>query len=347
VAPYVVTMPQLGESVSEGTINRWLVKPGDHIAEFDAMVEITTDKVDAEVPSPVTGTLTEILAEDGAVVPVGEGIAIMDIDDGGTEAPAKAAPAVSDEVNGAAPAEVSPHDVATPRGGDESIALTPVRRQIAETMSRAKATIPHAWQAQEVDMSGVRESIAAHREATLRDHGARLTYVPYVVAAAARSLHRNRIVNASFEGDRVVLHHDVNIGVAVALDDGVIVPVVKDAGSLGIAGLAAAIDDLVTRARDHRLSAADVAGGTFTVNNSGALGTLFSYSVITPGQAGVLTMGAVVERPVAVNQKIEVRPMMYLCFSLDHRVMDGLQASEFLRDCKQWLEGITVATPLS
>lgn len=343
---YVVTMPQLGESVSEGTISRWLVKPGDHIAEFDAMVEITTDKVDAEVPSPVTGTVTEILAEDGAVVPVGGGIAVMHIDDGAEESPTRTAPAVSGMGNGAAPTAAVPTDVATLRSGDESVPLTPTRRHIAETMSRAKATIPHAWQAQEVDMTGVRESIAAHRDAILRDHGARLTYVTYVVAAAAVSLRQNRIVNASFEGDRVVLHSNVNIGVAVALDDGVIVPVVKDAGSLGVADLAVAIDDLVTRARAHRLSTSDVAGGTFTVNNSGALGTLFSYSVITPGQAGVLTMGAVVERPVALNQKIEVRPMMYLCFSLDHRVMDGLQGSEFLRGCRQWLEDITAATPL-
>jgi 2-oxoisovalerate dehydrogenase E2 component (dihydrolipoyl transacylase) len=375
---YVVTMPQLGESVTEGTISRWLVAPGDHVAEFDAMVEINTDKVDAEVPAPFTGVLETILAPEGAVVPVGADIAVMEVEMAGStdvpalpviDAPAPAAEERAGHARDSGDSPVGPETVIPPasvpspvpvpvsvlRGaaatpqpsldGDEIVVLTPTRRRIAERMALSKATIPHAWQTQEVDMSGVAGSLAANRGAVRREHGVSLSFLTYVVAATAASLQKFPEVNSTFADDRIIVHHAVNIGVAVGLPDGVIVPVIRNADRLSIPELARALSDLTTRARARQLVADDLSGGTFTVNNSGSLGTLLSYSVIAPGQSAVVTMGSVVDRPVAVNGKAEVRPMMYLSLSLDHRVMDGLQASSFLGTCRQWLESVTPASP--
>jgi pyruvate/2-oxoglutarate dehydrogenase complex dihydrolipoamide acyltransferase (E2) component len=373
---YTVTMPQLGESVTEGTISRWLVSAGDRVAEFDAMVEINTDKVDAEVPAPVTGVLTEILAPEGAVVPVGADIAVMEVESSAgvetgsavaVEAPVAAMPqgdvpdqrATPEAVAATAPTPAStglerptpPAPTASsPRpslDGDEVVLLTPSRRLIAERMAVSKATIPHAWQVQEVDMSGVAASLAAHRGSVRRQHGASLSFLAYMVAAAAQALRKSPEVNATFADDRIIVHRAINIGIAVGLPEGVVVPVIKHADQLSVAELAVALSDLTTRARARQLVASDVSGGTFTVNNSGALGTLLSYSVIAPGQSAVVTMGSVVDRPVAVDGKAEIRPMMYLSLSLDHRVMDGLQASAFLGACREWLEGVTAMSPVS
>jgi 2-oxoisovalerate dehydrogenase E2 component (dihydrolipoyl transacylase) len=381
---YLVTMPQLGESVTEGTISRWLVNPGDRVAEFDAMVEINTDKVDAEVPAPVTGVLTEILAPEGSVVPVGADIAVLevngaaggDIDLTTTEVVAIPSPEPSTTRQQAAVAQLEAADdssvpvvlarepeVPTPARrraasrtatsvapllsleGDEIKPLTPTRRRIAERMALSKATIPHAWQMQEVDMSAVGGSLKVNRGAVRRQYGVSLSFLTYMVAAAAASLRKFPEVNSTFSEDGIIVHRAINIGVAMGLPEGVIVPVIKNADRLSIPELAVALGDLTVRARARQLVTADLSGGTFTVNNSGSLGTLLSYSVIAPGQSAVITMGSVVDRPVAVNGKAEVRPMMYLSLSLDHRVMDGLQASSFLGACRQWLESVTPTEP--
>jgi 2-oxoisovalerate dehydrogenase E2 component (dihydrolipoyl transacylase) len=376
---YLVTMPQLGESVTEGTISRWLINPGDRIVEFDAMVEINTDKVDAEVPAPVTGVLTEILAPEGAVVPVGADIAVMEVasvadPDVTAAAPAPDSATTSQQADSAdaepgasspQPVDIGRSPVASPLplkssapsagatsaipqpglDGDEIVRLTPMRRRIAENMALSKATIPHAWQVQEVDMSGVARSLAANRGSVRRQHGASLSYLHFVVAAAAASLRQLPEVNSTFAEDHLVVHRAINIGIAVGLPEGVVVPVIKGADRLAIADLAIAIGDLTTRARARQLVTEDVSGGTFTVNNSGSLGTLLSYSVIAPGQSALVTMGSVVDRPIAVSGTVEVRPMMYLSLSLDHRVMDGLKAAEFLGACRQWLEGVTPTNP--
>lgn len=381
---YLVTMPQLGESVTEGTISRWLVNPGDRVAEFDAMVEINTDKVEAEVPAPVTGVLTEILAPEGAVVPVGADIAVLevngaaggDIDAATTEVAAipAAEPSTTRQQTAVAQSDAADDssvpdavaqqpEVPTPAGrrlasrtaavvapqtsleGDEIIPLTPTRRRIAERMALSKATIPHAWQMQEVDMSAVGGSLKANRGTVRRQYGVSLSFLTYMVAAAAASLRKFPEVNSTFAEDGIVVHRAINIGVAMGMPEGVIVPVVKNADRLSIPELAVALGDLTARARARQLVTADLSGGTFTVNNSGSLGTLLSYSVIAPGQSAVVTMGSVVDRPVAVNGKAEVRPMMYLSLSLDHRVMDGLQASSFLGACRQWLESVTPTEP--
>ncbi|HEX2680922.1 MAG TPA: dihydrolipoamide acetyltransferase family protein [Candidatus Dormibacteraeota bacterium] len=413
-----VVMPQLGESVHEGTISKWLVKPGDKVVEFEPMLEVDTDKVNAEVPAPVSGILREILAKEGQTVQAGAEIAVVETGDGATAPaetpPAAAAPAAeapvepsprpsplrgegkgegreeksseahryspgvlmaADElkvdlsrVTGtglggrvtkkdvqefasrgkaaapAAPAPAAPQ--AAPTEGDQVVQLTRVRRLIAENMTRAKQTIPHAWQTQEVDMSGVVANRNANKAAFQKQEGFSLTYLPYVMAGAISALREHPEVNSTFNETELIIHRDINLGISVGLEDTLLVPVVRRADGLSVAGLARAVNDIAVRARNKHLKADELTGGTFTVNNSGTFGTLFSYSVINPGQAGILTMEAIVERPVAVQGMIGIKPMMYLCFSFDHRVLDGLQAARFLTSCRKWLEAVTVESPV-
>jgi len=424
-----VTMPQLGESVHEATISRWLVQPGERVVEFEPMLEVETDKVSAEVPSPVTGVLKEVLVTDGDTVRAGAEIALVELESDGAGPASGAGPApedgqppppksVAEQIGPAPSAEtreplgttqtahpadakhrfspavlmlseehqvdlnavpgtglggrVTKKDVLTfidrkpqpsvpqstpqappPAGphkeadeGDEVVPLTQVRRLIAENMTRSKATIPHAWQTQEVDMSGVVANRSANKAAFQQKEGFSLTFLPYVIAAATSALRTHPHVNATFNDSEILIHRDVNIGVSIGLEDTLLVPVIRRADGLSIAGIARAVADLAERARARRIQADDLRGGTFTVNNSGTFGTLFSYSVINPGQAGILTMEAVVERPVAVQGMIGIKPLMYLCFSFDHRLLDGLQAARFLASCRKWLEEIAPQTPI-
>jgi 2-oxoisovalerate dehydrogenase E2 component (dihydrolipoyl transacylase) len=430
-----ITMPQLGESVHEGTISRWLVKPGDQLTEFEPMLEVDTDKVNAEVPAPVTGRLKEILAQEGETVKAGAEIAVVEVDG---EAPATVELAAPEEAGAgdAMPSEgqakaqdrraeparaerpaaeprraegvarreppsapagqggehryspavmmlagehgvdlsrirgtglggrVTKKDVlraiegdgtrtsgpaqpsAAPSEGDQAVPLSRIRRLIADNMTRSKQTIPHAWQTQEVDMSGVVANRNANKRRFQEQEGQSLTYLPYVIKAAAAALREHPEVNATFGGEEILVHRDVNIGVSVGLEDTLVVPVIRRADGLSLAGIARAVADMAQRARDKKLRADDLAGATFTVNNSGTFGTLFSYSVINPGQAGILTMEAIVERPVAVQGLIGIKPMMYLCFSFDHRVLDGLQAARFLTSCRKGLEEVSAETPI-
>jgi 2-oxoisovalerate dehydrogenase E2 component (dihydrolipoyl transacylase) len=252
-------------------------------------------------------------------------------------AAAKAAPAPAAQP--AAPA-------AAPAEGDQVVQLTRVRRLIAENMVRSKATIPHAWQTQEADMSGVVANRNANKGAFQKQEGFSLTYLPFVMAATLSALREHPEVNSTFNESELIIHRDINLGVSVGLEDTLVVPVIRRADGLSIAGLARAVNDVANRARTKQLKADDLSGGTFTVNNSGTFGTLFSYSVINPGQAGILTMEAIVDRPVAVSGMIGIKPMIYLCFSFDHRVLDGLKAARFLTSCRKWLEAVTVETPI-
>jgi 2-oxoisovalerate dehydrogenase E2 component (dihydrolipoyl transacylase) len=455
MATTLVTMPQLGESVHEGTISRWLVKPGDRVVEFEPMLEVDTDKVNAEVPAPVTGVLKEILANEGDTVEAGSEIAVVELESDG-EVPATvelraedatpvetaagagdaepsseqarradaeprprpqeqrepqephesweppARPAASAERDGGehryspgvlllaeeqgvdlaqvkgtglggrvtkrdvrqfveaqakqatarpapdretAPAPTMPREKGA-GAEDEAVPLSRMRRLIAENMTKSKTTIPHAWQTQEVDMSGVVANRGANKAAFQQREGFSLTYLPYVIAAAVASLREHPEVNATFNETEVIVHRRIDLGVSVGFEDTLLVPVIRSADSLSLAGIARAVNDLAARARSRQLKADELQGGTFTVNNSGTFGTLFSYSVINPGQAGILTMEAIVDRPVAVGGMIGIKPMMYLCFSFDHRVLDGLQAARFLTGCRKWLESVTPKTPI-
>jgi 2-oxoisovalerate dehydrogenase E2 component (dihydrolipoyl transacylase) len=260
------------------------------------------------------------------------------------EQPAKPAQRTAGQAPARAAAPSAPREA--PAAGDEAVPLSRMRRLIAENMTRSKTTIPHAWQTQEVDMSGVVAHRNAGKAAFQQREGFSLTYLPYVLAAAVSALREHPEVNATFNETEIIVHRAINLGVSVGFEDTLLVPVVRNADNLSLAGLARSVNDLAGRARGRQLKADDLQGGTFTVNNSGTFGTLFSYSVINPGQAGILTMEAIVERPVAVNGMIGIKPMMYLCFSFDHRVLDGLQAARFLTTARKWLESVSPDTPL-
>jgi len=415
-----VKMPQLGESITEGTISKWLKKPGDQVKKYEGLVEIITDKVNAEVPAPLTGVLKEIKVQEGATVTVGTEIAVIEetVTAGATQRPAPAAAPTA-----SAPAAAVTQDAPAPMlgegrsGGSETrtrlspavralidehrisdaelsriegsgiggriskkdiedyvaertqpaaangeqpektataaptpgttIPLSPMRRAIASNMLKSKQTIPHAWTVAEVDMTSVVRFRQKVKESFKQREGIDLTYVPIIVKAVVEGLKAVPVLNASWTDQGVLLHKDINVGVAVSVDDGLIVPVIHQADRLSIAGLAKTIDDLAKRARAGKLGIPDVQGATFTVNNPGTFGTILSYSIIAPPQAGILAMDAIVKRAVVVEgDAIAVRSMMNLCLSFDHRVLDGVSAARFLQGVRRWLEGFSEQVPL-
>lgn len=422
-----VTMPQLGESVTEGTIGSWLVRPGQQVEKFDSLVEVVTDKVTAEVPSPAAGTVVEILAPEGERLSVGQPICTLDSpeeeqpppDDGGPmpvvspsvpavaseEEPAPGAPTQVAAAEPRTPAEGAPspkglgfispavRQLADEKGVDlsqvrgtgfegritkrdvllylegapaaaaptappsrapspavaapgERITLSPMRRSIAEHMVRSRHTSPHAWTMVEVDMSGVRRARDAQREQFRATTGVELSYLPFAMQATCLALRAVPTMNASFEEEAIVVHREVNLGLAVSVPDGLIVPVVKNADRYSIAGLARTASELIARARAGTARLEDVEGGTFTLNNAGALGTVLSQAIINQPQAGILVMDAVVPRPVVVGDAIAIRPIMNLTLSFDHRINDGSAAARLLGAVKSWLESVGPETPL-
>jgi 2-oxoisovalerate dehydrogenase E2 component (dihydrolipoyl transacylase) len=413
-----VKMPQLGESITEGTISKWLKQPGDQVKKYEGLVEVITDKVNAEVPAPLAGILKEIKVKEGTTVTVGTEIAVIEESApatapsprGGGEVEKAAAPPTPSPVTGEgqgggsesrtrlSPAvralieehrisdaelsriegsgiggRISKKDVedfvakrvqpATANGEQRqtsalpaappgptpgtTIPLTPMRRAIASNMTKSKQTIPHAWTVAEVDMTNVVRLRQKAKDSFKLREGIDLTFVPIIVKAVVEGLKAVPVLNASWSEQGVVLHKDINIGVAVSVDDGLIVPVVHQADRMSISGLAKAIDDLAKRARAGKLGIPDVQGGTFTVNNPGTFGTILSYSIIAPPQAGILAMDAIVKRAIVVEgDAIAVRSMMNLCLSFDHRVLDGVSAARFLQGVRRWLEGFSEQVPL-
>jgi 2-oxoisovalerate dehydrogenase E2 component (dihydrolipoyl transacylase) len=390
-----VTMPQLGESVTEGTVDRWLKAEGDLVRRDEPLVEVVTDKVNAEVPSPFEGRLVSIRVGEGTTVPIGAALAEFEVEEGA--APAAPAPVAQSETERPAAAEpdadhsgrdrlspavrrlvqehgvdlsrvagsgaggrvtrrdvlafveqrpaepAEPPEAPEPGEDEELLRVSAVRRQIAEHMVRSKHTAPHAWGMREVDMS----ALVAYREERRRDfaerHGLSLSYLPFVVQVVCDALRENPMLNASWTDQGILLKRRLNIGIAVALPDALIVPVIHDADRLGILDLARTIDDLAARARSRQLRSEDVRGGTFTVNNTGAIGSVMGMAIINQPQAAILSTERVVKRPVVVDDEIVVRPIMYLTMSFDHRVVDGLQAGRFLDAVQAGLEGWTPA----
>jgi len=461
-----IELPHVGESVVEGTIGKWLKKPGETIKRYEPLVEIITDKVTMEVPSPVEGTVVHLLAEEGETLPMGAPIAEVataDSPEGAepetasieletgeletapapAETPTAAVPPASpgttgyllrdvtpvgptggaaveiSEPTGEAPAPAprlvaaSPAPVATtqvapapsapsgqarlspavrrlaqehsidvtqipgtglggritrddvlkfiasgptqtataspaPRlqgetsadGQETYITVTPVRRMIAEAMVKSVTEIPSAWTMVEVDVSGLvalRASIRGEFEPKL---GASLTYLPFVIKSVVEALKQFPTMNATWGDDKIVLKNSVNLGLAVAAPDGLIVPVLHNADQLSIAGLAIAAKDLADRARTKKLTLTDVRGGTFTLNNTGALGSASSGPIINYPQAGILTTETIQKKAVVIDDAIAIRSMMNICLSFDHRINDGAEASGFLSAVKTRLQGM-------
>ena len=468
-----VLLPQVGESVVEGTIGKWLKQPGDTVRRYEPLVEIVTDKVTMEVPSPVAGELLRVLAAEGETLPMGAPIAevgapgetpatsdppaaaapasapapaapagtvgylMRDVTPVGptggaaveamepmlatgarpaapavapasVAAPAPAAPAsdraaaprlspavrrlarensvdlsliqgtglggritrndvlrflespppvaapVAAPPPAAAPAPAPAMDTAAaavPGPDEERIPLSPVRRMIADAMVRSVAQIPHAWSVKEVDVTGLvalRQSVRAGFE---RQEGVALTYLPFVIRAVVEGLRKFPTMNASWGGDAIILKRRINLGLAVAAPNGLIVPVIPNADRLNLAGLAHAVHDLTERARQNRLRVEDVQGGTFTLNNTGALGSYISGPIINHPQAGIMTTETIQKRPVVRpapggGDAIAIRSMLNLCLSFDHRINDGAEASGFLDAVCARLESIGPDTPV-
>jgi 2-oxoisovalerate dehydrogenase E2 component (dihydrolipoyl transacylase) len=385
-------MPQLGESVTEGTVDRWLKQEGDMVRRDEPIVEVVTDKVNAEIPSPFEGRLVRIDVQPGQTVPIGAALAEIEVE-GATPAEPAAQPPKPPEPRpeppraAAAPAPATDHARVSPavrklvqdnnlelsqiagsgpggrvtredvqsylaskpapaaapalrtgERGDELVRISAVRRQIAEHMVRSVSTSPHAWSLREVDVTKLQAYREANKDEFSQRYGFPLSYVPFFVQIVSDALLKNPYLNSTWTEDGIVLHHFVNMGIAVALPDALIVPVIKDADLLGFTDLAHAINDIATRARNKQLKPDDVRGGTFTLNNTGALGSVAGQSIINQPQAAILSTESIRKRPVVVNDEVVVRPIMNLTMSFDHRIVDGLAASRFMSDVSKGIE---------
>lgn len=418
--PTQVIMPQLGESIVEGTIGKWLKQEGENVTELEALLEVNTDKVDTEIPAPASGVLLKVLAAEGAVVRVGTPIAVIGEPGAAVDLPPAAktnghhteekaeliqrtqtgrqrdlgfiSPVVAKladefkvdlyqiqgsglsgritkkdvlnyiEVQKTAPTpkiETPPPalDVAggtfrpavseppIPRApspvipeGEDFIRVEGMRKLIAEHMVRSKHTAPHVTTVFEADMSRVIAHQQKHAETFARD-GAKLTLTAYFISAIVAGLKAVPLVNSQWGEDKIWLKRELNIGMAVALEDGLIVPVIKRADEKSLLGLAREINDFAKRARAKSLKAEEVQGGTFTLTNHGVSGSLFATPVINQPQTAILGAGAVQKRVVVLeNDAIAVRPMAYLSLTFDHRVLDGAVADKFMQVVKSTLE---------
>ena len=432
--PTNVIMPQMGESVAEGTVTKWMKKIGERVERDEPLFEISTDKVDAEIPSPAEGVLSKILVKENETVAVNTVVAVIN---GSSEAsipspvkeqpspapvpaaktapspaapeprPEPSAPAPSpaadekvrssplvrriareqhvniSEVHGtglsgrvskkdilafieqrdvepkrlssaATPAAGMPARAETPparqaaaparapeiafKGPAETVPMTPIRRQIAEHMALSKRTSAHVTTVFEVEMTRVVETRERFSTEFLARNGFKLTFTPFLVRAAVEAIKEFPIFNSSIDGSNIIYKRDVNLGVAVALETGLIVPVIKRADEKNFLGVARAVNDLAERARSKRLSVDEVKDGTFTLTNPGVFGSLFGTPIINQPQVAILGVGVIEKRPVIRNDAIAIRPMVYLMLSFDHRLIDGSVADQFVARVKAVLE---------
>jgi 2-oxoglutarate dehydrogenase complex dihydrolipoamide succinyltransferase (E2) component len=386
-----VKMPQLGETIVEGTILKWLKKEGERVELDEPLFEISTDKVDTEVPSSVAGVLAKILVREGQTVKVGTDLAEIEAGDGagaagGSEPPSAAAPAASATtlpdrgkrsrmlsplvrklaaenavdlslVIGtgtggritktdvlsyvASRGDAAPGAVPVPAavaGGEEVIPVSHIRKAIAEHMTRSLQVSARAWNAVEVDMENVARLRERTKDAFRAREGFNLTHMPFVSRAVIEALLAFPMVNAELRGEEIVLRRYVNLSIAVSYEDGLIVPVVKNADTMSLIGLARAVNDVAVRARAKQLKPDEVHGGTFTITNPGPFGSLISVPIINQPQSAILAFDSVEKRPVVIDDAIAIRHMVYLSMSWDHRVIDGAIASQFLSLVKQNLE---------
>ena len=396
-------MPQLGESVAEGTVIEWLKREGDRVRKDEPILAISTEKVDAEIPAPSSGILSQILVKAGDVAPVGAILALIaerlasgtGIDLGvdaaitvpGPPAPPPAPQAASregrfyspavrklaeefgvnlDEVPGTGEGgRVSKRDVelfAQTRGakseagveaaavpeGEELIPLTKMRRIIAEHMVRSKQISPHVTSIAEADFTVIARFREAKKAAFRQAKGTNLTFLPFVLKATAASLQEFPTLNARWTDEGIRLRKAIHLGIAVALTDGLVVPVLRNPGSRLLSDLAVAVADMVRRAEGGRLLPEELTGSTFTVNNFGADGNLIGTPILNQPEVGILGVGTIEKRAVVVSQggedAIAIRWMGYLCLSYDHRVVDGAVAGGFLQTLRRTIESFTPGT---
>jgi 2-oxoglutarate dehydrogenase E2 component (dihydrolipoamide succinyltransferase) len=411
-----VIMPQMGESIAEGTIVKWHKKPGETVRKDEVLLEISTDKVDSEIPSPASGVLSEILVQEQQTVSVRTVIAYIEAEGGGAAAQSAPAPsAAGSSVPASAPrVTASPSPAAsrpatpvaqgsgdrfysplvlniartegvsmaeleqipgTGEGGRVSkkdilgylarrkdqpapavTAQTPVRpaapsglksevvpmsnvmQRMAQHMLHSIQTSPHVSAVHEVDMTAVSKHRAGHAEAFERAEGFKLTFMPYIVDAVVRAIKQYPLINSSIDGTNIIRKSNINIGIAVASESGLIVPVIKHAEEKNFVGLARAINDLAVRTRTKKLTPDDIQGGTFTISNFGVFGTLIGTPIISQPQVAILGTGAITKRPVVIDDAIAIRSMAYFTLSFDHRLVDGALGGMFLEEIVKALE---------
>jgi len=417
-----VVMPQMGESIAEGTIVRWIKKVGDTVDRDEPLFEISTDKVDAEIPSPGAGVLREIKVKEGETVPVNSVVAVIggageaaaapaapgklpEAAVGQSEAPAASAPAAkpsaapSGSGNGAQPAtkeelrrqkssplvrriardhnvditqihgtgisgRVTKHDILgfiesgkaapapqpaqarpVPQPGPafrpgENVQIVPMsvmRKKIAEHMVLSAHTSPHVYSVYEVNFGCV-HALREKRKAEYEAAGAKLTFTAFIAKVVVDALRQFPIVNASVDGDNIIYKKDINLGIAVALDNGLIVPVIRSADEKNLLGLSRAINDLAARARSKKLNPDEVQGGTFTITNPGIFGALYGLPLINQPQVAILGVGGIEKRAVVIDDAIAIRPVCHLTLGYDHRLVDGADAGRYLSYVKERLE---------
>lgn len=432
-----IKMPQLGESVTEGTISKWLVSVGDRVNKYDPLAEVLTDKVNAEVPSSFAGIIKELIAKEDETLAVGEVICTIEIEGDSDRTASEAITPADDYTNSSEAAMKSPavagEDTQKPSlasnqgnkvryspavlklsqehgidlnqvkgsgaegritrkdllqlietgtipkqadpishaakqvekaepakpveqtlalqpvqppqapaipaaAGDVEIPVTGVRKAIAANMLRSKHEIPHAWTMVEVDVTSLVEYRNSVKEEFKRKEGFNLTFFAFFVKAVAQALKEFPQMNSMWAGDKIIQKKDINLSIAVAKEDALFVPVIKNADEKTIKGIAREITELAEKARTGKLTSQDMQGGTFTVNNTGSFGSVQSMGIINYPQAAILQVEAIVKRPVVINNMIAIRDMVNLCLSLDHRVLDGLICGRFLQRVKEILE---------
>lgn len=368
-----IIMPQLGESIAEGTVVKWLVPVGGLIQKDESLLEVETEKVTLEIPSPATGLLNEIVVHEGQTVPVGSllariesapppevinrvgGVVVrpMDPTPGGEQHHSPAVRQLAKEhgidlsqvkgtgVGGRVTkkdvldciAQSGPQSKFAAAGdevsmGEELLPFTQMRKTIADRMVRSKQTSAHVTTFFEADFS----NITKFRE------GRNLTYLPFVIRSATRAIREVPVVNSSWSEQGIVVKKDIHIGIATALDDGLLVPVIRYADRKGLTQLAKEIGDLAERARSKKLNPEEVQGGTFTITSHGGFGSLFSTPIIHQPQIAILGIGVIQKRAVVIDDAIAIRPTGYLSLSFDHRVIDGATADQFMAKVKHYLE---------
>ncbi len=409
-----VVMPQMGESIVEGTLTKWLKKKGEHVERDEPLFEISTDKVDTEIPSPAAGTLSEVLVEEGKTVGINTVVArISDGAPAAASAPVKPGPA--EPVKAAPPAEApaAPAPAAQPEEASEPLGalsplvrrmakennidlsrvkgtgaggritkqdleayqsqaapapaarieqppapaappaaparpaeqakvriepMSPMRAKIAEHMVMSKRTSAHVTTVHKVDMTRVEKMRQKHKADFQARYGISLTYLPFITRATVEGLRAYPLLNASIEGANIVYHNEINIGIAVALENGLIVPVIRNADEKNVLGLQRAIVDLSTRARSRQLKPDEVQGGTFSITSFGGFGSVIATPVINQPQVAILGAGLVEKTPVVIDDAIAIRSICYLSLSFDHRLIDGALADQFTSKVKSVLE---------
>ena len=350
-----VIVPAVGESITSGVLSAWHKKDGDHVAVGDLLFTLDTDKVSSEVTALEAGVLKISVAE-GAEVPIGSTVAEIDtaakapdakVEEKKPEAKKEEAPAPKAEAQKPAlpisapspiPQPPSPTPKVQPEGRVTRRKLTPLRRKIALQLVNAQQTAAILTTFNEVDMSAVMNLRKEVQEGFQAKYGVKLGFMSFFIKAVVEALQAIPQINAQLEGDELIENHYYDIGVAVGTEKGLMVPVLRDCEKLSLAGLEKELLGFAVKAREGKIGLSDLQGGCFTISNGGVYGSLLSTPILNPPQSGILGMHKIQERPVAINGKVEIRPMMYLALSYDHRVVDGKEAVTFLIKIKEALE---------